>query len=181
MVTTWLLPGTQAVLSRLANSMSDYVYNLYMIIPIGGRNLAGQIADLIMPDVDEDKMFDSIRLSTSGNEPATHLATDCPLTPRMAKRWKNLFLAAEADPQDFPDVSDTLTAGQLSAIASAIANARFIAVITNRLSGDNRTLIRRNRTVRVIDSVKYPNITQIPDLQAILDRVGLVRIRSEAE
>ena len=161
--------------------MSDWTYNLYAIIPIGARNRAGQIAQVIMPDVDEDRMFDGVRLSTDGNEPATHLATSCPLTPRLAKRWKNLLLASELDRDDFPNVSDNWDGATLAQVAAMIGNARFLVVITNRLGEDNRTLVRRNRAVRVINSVKYPNVNQIPSLDWIINRVGLVRISSEDE
>lgn len=153
---------------------SEWQYMLWVIVPIAAQTKIANIATRLMPDVREDLMFEGIRLSVSGSEPATHLMTVCPMTPRLAKRWKDLCLTSEDDRQDFPN-DETPDATDVSDFSTWIQNARFISAITNRLNPDD-SLIKSNWDVLLIDRTRFPNVTTIPSFEAVLSRVGLSRI-----
>lgn len=156
--------------------MSDWRWNLYAVIPLASKTIAGGVANIIMPDVDEDKIFDSIRMSVTGNEPATHFCTSCPVTQQQAVEWLALFLPGESIPVGWGTPQLTWDASILGSFNSARNNPNFIAVVTRRLGDDHMTLTKINRDVVVIDTAEYPDVTQIPNIDDIFSRVGLKQV-----
>jgi hypothetical protein len=154
---------------------SDYNHMLYAIIPIALRRVAGEAAERIMPDRDEIRMFDSIRLSETGEEPATHLMTICPCTLKQATIWYEIMLDEVAKPAHFsndkPDPRDKLSLTDIK------VNPKFICIITDRVNGNR---LKEKKSVQVVTS-KFNTVKEVNDPMAIASRVNLIRIISSEE
>ena len=148
----------------------EWTEMVYIVIPIALRDQFGGFALKVMGDRDDDKMFDSIRLSASGKEPATHLGTVCPCTKKQAALWRDLLLDSEAKPGDYPndkaDTKDKVFA------TTAKLDLKHISVLANRLDG---LVVKPSKDIRVIES-KHNTMKAINSPQQLWDYVGLQRI-----
>jgi hypothetical protein len=154
--------------------MPEWSETLYIIIPVSLRDEFAVLASRIMPDVGEDKMFDSIRLSLTGKEPAIALMSECPCNKELAKAWA--FVMGYGTPDDYPDLSgQAVTALNKYRANAELAklNSRFFMAITERLDG--RKVKEGLKAIRVLDS-KFAGVTHIRDIDDVLTRRGLVRI-----
>jgi hypothetical protein len=150
--------------------MYEWTETLYIIIPIAQRNNMAAIAEKIMPDVNEGAMFDSIRLSTKGVEPATHLMSVCPCEKGMAEQWRQILLQSSSKPRDYPDES-TSTADKV--IGSTVKlDSKAITILTDRI---DQQRVKDTKLVRLIDD-NHSALTAVTDIEDVLQRAGLVRI-----
>ena len=139
------------------------------VIPIGLRDDMAAIATRIMPDVDEDKMFDSIRLSSSGKEPATHLATVCAMQKDMADKWRQILLPSSSRPRDYPTTTTRATDKTTGSIS--MVDLKATAIITDRIENFR---VKASKTVKLIDSRR--NIETVSDINDVFTALGLVQI-----
>ena len=144
--------------------MAEWRWYVWLIIPVGGRSLAGDVLTRIWDDVDEDKNYDGIRLSADGTPPVTHLMAVIPAMARQAKLMKLLCQLAGDDDPDFPDGINPSAQDIATYQAIRTASNKFVVAITDRLDG-NGDLIRSNFPVRYIDD-RLSNVTQIRDIDA---------------
>lgn len=154
--------------------MAAWRWYVWLIIPVGGRNVAGDVLTRIWDDVDEDKNYDGMRLSADGLEPATHLMAVIPAKARQAKLMKLLCQLAGDDDPEFPQNINPTQADIDTYQAIRNASNKFVVAITDRLDA-NGDLIRSNFPVRYIDE-RLSNVTQIRDIDAALNRVNLLQI-----
>jgi hypothetical protein len=152
-------------------------YDLYLIFPSAGLATMRNVAIDVMPDVNEGAMFDSYRLSVTGEEPASAFGARCPLTPALARKWKAYILPEQVSPEDFPDDEWTPNATWVNQIQTARENNRFIALVTRRING--QTWEPNNQVVIIKDIVKHLDVTVVPNIGAVLNYVGLQRIVAE--
>lgn len=152
----------------------EWTETLWIVIPIAARDTFARIASTIMPDVNEGVMFDDIRLSANGQEPASYLMSECPCTKELAHEWLKILLPLVTPPQDYPDVPNP-DAKDITDTVATRADGKFIAVFTDRIDGQR---VKDTKSVRVIDS-KYSALRNVSDIQNVLDRVSLSRIPLE--
>lgn len=150
--------------------MPDWTETLYIIIPIAQRQNMASIAEKIMPDVNEGAMFDSIRLSAKGEEPATHLMAVCPCKKDMAEKWRQILLQSSSRPRDYPNESTSVTDKIIGTTVKL--DAKAITILTDRIDGQR---LKTSKAVRLIDD-SHSELKSISEIDDVLSRVGLVRI-----
>lgn len=151
----------------------EWTETLLIIIPVAQQVTMGAIASKIMPDVDESKMFDDIRLSLTGTEPATHLMSECPCDKEMAENWRQVLLRDVNKPRDYPTQSKISKADELVGDAVNV-DSRSITILTDRLAG---LVVKEQKTVRLAKD-KHSALTIIRESGDILKHVGLKKIPS---
>lgn len=154
--------------------MAEWTENFIGVIPISSRDDIATVAQKIMPDVNEGVMFDSIRLSPKGSEPATHLATVCPMKKDLAEKWRQVLLPLGRKPEDYPR-ENTGTADKFIG-TTVMLDSKSTAIITDRLEG---LRVKAVKTVRLIDTRR--NMTEVRDIDTVFTALGLVRILPDEE
>lgn len=152
----------------------EWRWMVWLVIPVAGRNVASDVLTRIWDDIAEDKNYDAIRASASGLEPATHLMAVIPAKARQAKLMKLLCQLVGDDDPSFPTNINPTAQDIATYQTIRNASAKFVVAITDRLDRNNN-LITSNYPVRYIDD-RFSNVTQIPSVDAALQRVNLVRI-----
>lgn len=157
-------------------ALYEWRWMVWIVIPSSktARDAAAAVLPRIWGDTAEEKNYDSIRASASGLEPATHLMAVIPAKARQAKLMKLLCVLAGADDPTFPTNINPTQADIDTYQTIRNASAKFVVAITDRLD-QNNNLITSNYPVKYIDE-RFPNVTQIPSVDAALQRVNLVRI-----
>lgn len=148
----------------------EWTETAYIIISITLRDDMAAIAEKIMPDVNEGEMFDGIRASITGNEPATHLMAKCPMKPEYAEKFRLILLADTAKPDNYP----TKTVSKTDEAKGVLVNAdpKSITVITDRI---DKGKLKTTLSVKLAKS-KDSALTTVSNIDDVLAHRELIRI-----
>lgn len=150
--------------------MSTWTEEIICVIPIAERDNMALLASKIMPDVNEGRMFDRIRLSITGEEPATHLMAICPLPDGLAGAWCDSFNVVH---QYLSSINLKQTDKRLA--SESIKDARFAVALLARIEND---VIRETKSVKLAYGT---NLTIVTSYQDLLSGIGLVQIGDDGE
>jgi len=149
--------------------MPEFTEMLWVVIPIDARDIVARFADEIMNDA---TMFDDVRLSADGQEPATYLMTVVPSRKDQAEDWRKRLLPLTVAPEDYPTRQDP-SVKDLADSAIVKLDGKFFIAITDRIDG---TQVKAEKAVRLIDS-RYVNTRAITSQESILGMLNLVEIK----